>query len=547
MHLQHFGLSVNPFGISPRLDFLYKSGAFEESMAHLVYGLDNSEAIVMISGAIGTGKTMAVQSFLSYLGSRYLSALITNTCVDGRELLKLILDDLNVPFDAGADKSDLIIAFKRFLISTGHEGKRTVIVIDEAQNLAQEVLEEIRQLTNLGQGEEQPVQIILVGQPELEAIVQRPELAQLKQRIRVHYKLAPLTRQEIEEYVDHRMEVAGGKSGVFGAKALDLIYRQSGGVPRVVNTLCAEALLSAFVAGRQKVEIGDTGEQAAQADANEPAKPVVRADTALSPSRPMAGAAGEARHGMAVPRNARPTPVPVTNDRSGRKPQRGGGAWIAAALVVVAVVMLVVTGQMRAVWSRLPFGADGAGRNDGAAADLAEAPIADQVLTNVTVAPVAAESLRLAIVDTSAAAVENPRATAAAMPLDTTPASAARRPVSAPGAENTEHLPAATDAAVASVVGGGSAGDTLTDGGGHLIHVSSFRTAGQAAAVAQSFNDGGLVASVREQLVRDTLWYRVYLGPFGSHAEAVGVATRLRDEGTITYYKVVKLGAAEGL
>src|SRR5512145_2572914 len=144
MYLEHFGLTVSPFGISPRLDFLYKSGAFEESMAHLVYGLDSSEAIVMITGAIGTGKTMAVQSFLSYLGDRYMSALVTNTCVDGRELLKLILDDLGAPFDAGADKSDLLIAFKKFLIEAGREGKRIVIVIDEAQNLARGVLEEIR-------------------------------------------------------------------------------------------------------------------------------------------------------------------------------------------------------------------------------------------------------------------------------------------------------------------------------------------------------------------------------------------------------------------
>jgi type II secretory pathway predicted ATPase ExeA len=262
MFLPEFGLAMQPFGISPRLEFLYKSGAFEESIAHLVYGLDNSEAIVMITGAIGTGKTMAIQSFLSYLGDRYVSALVTNTSVDSKELLKLVLEDLGHQAAPGSDKSDLLIAFKNLLVATGREGKRIVIVIDEAQNLSREVLEEVRLLTNLGQGDEQPVQIILVGQPELETAVQRPDLAQLKQRIRVHYKLAPLSRSELQQYVDHRMTVAGGEAGVFTNGALDRVYSLSGGVPRVVNTLCGEALLSAYVAGRRKVEAVDLDEHA---------------------------------------------------------------------------------------------------------------------------------------------------------------------------------------------------------------------------------------------------------------------------------------------
>ncbi|MBK8019081.1 MAG: AAA family ATPase [Betaproteobacteria bacterium] len=152
MFLREFGLAVHPFGISPRLDFLYKSGAFEESIAHLVYGLDSNEAIIMITGAIGTGKTMAIQSFLSHLGDRYLTALVTNTSVDAKELLKLVLEDLGVPVEPGADKSDLLIAFKKFLIASGRDGKRLIVVIDEAQNLSREALEEIRLLTNLGQG-----------------------------------------------------------------------------------------------------------------------------------------------------------------------------------------------------------------------------------------------------------------------------------------------------------------------------------------------------------------------------------------------------------
>ncbi|MBK7048537.1 MAG: AAA family ATPase [bacterium] len=180
-------------------------------------------------------------------------------------MLKLILEDLDLTQPADADKSDLLIAFKHFLIATSRQGKRVVIVIDEAQNLSREVLEEVRLLTNLGQGQEQPVQIILVGQPELEATIERQDLAQLRQRIRVHCRLAPLDRRELEEYVNHRMKVAGGAAGSFSGASLDGIFRKSGGVPRVVNTLCDRALLSAFVAGRKRVDVADLDDGAGAA------------------------------------------------------------------------------------------------------------------------------------------------------------------------------------------------------------------------------------------------------------------------------------------
>lgn len=260
MYLEHFGLGVNPFSLSPKLDFLYKSGTFEESMAHLVFGLDNHEAIVLITGAIGTGKTMALQSFLTNLGPRFEFALITNTRVTAVELLKLVLEDLGVGLPIGADKSDLLILFKDYLHGAYLEGKMVLIVVDEAQNLAPEVLEEIRLLTNLGQGDIQPVQIILVGQPELEETVNRPDLAQIRQRIRVHYNLDPLTRSEAEEYLNHRMAVAGCKRHVFTSGAIDRIFKGSRGVPRLVNTMAGEALLAAFVAGHEMVQPGDIEE-----------------------------------------------------------------------------------------------------------------------------------------------------------------------------------------------------------------------------------------------------------------------------------------------
>jgi len=552
MYLEHFGLSLSPFGISPRLDFLYKSGAFEESMAHLVFGLDNSEAIVMITGAIGTGKTMAIQSFLSHLGDRYQSALITNTCVDGRELLKLILDDLGAPVDARADKSDLLIAFKKFLIAEGKEGKRIVIVVDEAQNLSREVLEEIRQLTNLGQGEEQPVQIILVGQPELEANIDRPDLAQLKQRIRVHYKLAPLTRRELEEYVDHRMVVAGARTGIFSARALDRIYQMSGGVPRVVNTLGIEALLSAFVAGRHKVEATDLDDQApAGAEsssrvaptpaATAPApKPVIEAGALpVRDPEPVAHSAksgGSERSDMAVRREVAAAPPRRAKEsapeRATKNSARGRNLAIAATVIVGVVVVMAATGRFDALWSRAPI----AGTSDDTAPPRST--------NRETPPPVEANEVEIAasVIDSSASL--KPAAT------DTTVvAHEAMQAVAEPETRKSpESPPIEPDIAAASAVHETAVSSVAPAADGeHFIHVSSFRTAAHAADVAAQFTKRGLLATVQQQTVRGSMWYRVYLGPYGTHDDAVRLANRLRDEGTITYYKVVLLGTEEGL
>ncbi len=257
MFLEKFNLSINPFGMTSGLDFLYRSTAFEESMAHLIYGLDNSEAIVLITGPIGSGKTMSLQSFLTNLGNHYLFALVTNTQVTHIELLKLILDDFGISLDPNWDKSDLLIAFKNFLIKARQEGQKVIVVIDEAQNLSCDVLEEVRLLTNLGQGAEQLVQLILVGQPELKELVNKPELAQLRQRIRVHYDVETLNHEEMVGYINHRMEVAGCAKEVFKPNALKKIFKNSGGIPRLVNTIAGDALLSAFVANHSMVEVAD--------------------------------------------------------------------------------------------------------------------------------------------------------------------------------------------------------------------------------------------------------------------------------------------------
>ncbi len=529
MYLEHFNLSVSPFGISPRLDFLYKSGAFEEGMAHLLYGLESREALVMITGAIGTGKTMAIQSFLSSLGDGYVSALVTNTTVDGRELLKLILDDLGAPIDRGADKSDLLIAFKQFMIDEGRQGRRIIIIIDEAQNLASGVLEEIRLLTNLGQGEDQPVQIILVGQPELAATVDRPDLAQLKQRIRVHCRLSPLSRRELEEYVDHRMRIAGGLPGTFSAAALDRIFAASGGVPRLVNTLCGDALLSAYVAGRRKVEGKDVeGGPASDAAAD------AHAERGSAPASPVTEAP---RPAMAV-RRVEPQETTVGSgetpgDEAGAEGARNGHRiQLAAAIAVLAVlVALTATGRLGPLWPKAPSGATPSG---AVTADVA----------------VIADATPDAAVDSSGARRDS--TAVATVRRDDPPASAT--PTSTPEEPALPAPPrpqAATAAAVPAAAAVPSAVDTVPASGTavadrFVIHICSFRTTDAAGVMAAKFTADGMPATVREQTVNDVVWYRVYLGPYGTHDDAVRLANRLRAEGKITYYQVTRLDSGTG-
>ena len=341
MYLEHFGLGINPFSLSPKLDFLYKSGTFKESMAHLFYGLDNKEAVVLITGAIGTGKTMALQSFLNNLGPRFEFALITNTRVTATELLKLILEDLGVGLISGADKSDLLILFKDYLHGASLAGKMVIIVVDEAQNLAPEVLEEIRLLTNLGQGENQPVQIILVGQPELDETVNRLDLAQIRQRIRVHYSLDPLTRQETEGYLNHRMSVAGCSRKVFTSDAIDRIYKVSRGVPRLVNTLAGDALLSAFVANREMVQPGDIEEgQDLRFETGSTPAPAPATDPVPAPSSQVQTSR------IKAPRKQGPPPPVVARRNSRSGVGRIVWTWILGALMVVVLGALYYVGAL---------------------------------------------------------------------------------------------------------------------------------------------------------------------------------------------------------
>ena len=507
MYLDHFGLTVNPFGLSPRLDFLYKSGAFEESMAHLLYGLDNSEAIILITGAIGTGKTMSINSFLSHLGGRFKFALITNTKVTAKELLKLVLEDLDVAFPAGCDKSDLLILFKGELLAARNRGQRILIVVDEAQNLDTDVLEEVRLLTNLGQGESQPVQIILAGQPELEEIINRPELAQLRQRIRVHYRLDALTRSEVEEYINHRMKIAGCAIPIFERKSLDRIFAASGGVPRVVNTMAGEALLSAFVDGRKQVREQDVEMPVSPGEA-----PEVPDWTHIAPALSSAKPTPDERPVAAPPvekaakkeSETKPAPMPEYGRRHHERRNGRSARQVAIWLLVGVSIIAGATYLYRS--GGLPFGP----------ARLKKISAAAQGIVPQA-APPAAEAV--------AAAPDEVPADAAVVAA-TPDSGAAGSDYAAMVAGNAaEAAPAVSSAAPL----------------GFAAHVCSFRDRARAESVVAELAGRHIAAFVSPHQVPNGRWFRVCLGPFALKDTALDAAKDYNSDAHSSYYKIIQV------
>ena len=254
MYQDHFGLHADPFSLSPSLRFLYRSQAHAETMAHLGYGLEQGEDIIMISGAIGTGKTLALQNLMAKVSRLFRQVLVNVTNVSYVEFLKLVLDEMGETWSEGADAADLLVIMKRRALAEHTEGRKILLVVDEAQNLDAETLEGVRLLTNLGQPDKQLFQIVLVGQPGLEEMVERLELAQLRQRIRVHYRLEPLSEKETAEYIDHRTSVAGAFQTLFTPAAVRRIHELSGGIPRLVNHLAGHAMLAAYVDEERRVD-----------------------------------------------------------------------------------------------------------------------------------------------------------------------------------------------------------------------------------------------------------------------------------------------------
>ncbi|QSA96905.1 ExeA family protein [Methylococcus sp. EFPC2] len=254
MYVQHFNLSTEPFSIAPNPRCLYLSPQHREALAHLIYGIGAGGGFVALTGEVGTGKTTLCRCLLEQLPADVDIALIFNPRLNARELLASICDELGIPHPEHRASIKLLIdRLNQHLLAAHARGRRTVVLIDEAQNLSHDVLEQIRLLTNLETNEFKLLQIILVGQPELKQLLERPNLRQLSQRITARYHLRPLSFREMRAYIDHRIAVSGGKGGLFSPLALLAIYRLSGGIPRLINLICDRALLGAYALGKKGV------------------------------------------------------------------------------------------------------------------------------------------------------------------------------------------------------------------------------------------------------------------------------------------------------
>jgi general secretion pathway protein A len=247
MYCDYYGFREKPFNITPDPGFVFLSAQHKEAFAHLLYGIDNHVGFIALTGEIGAGKTTVIRTLLGQLASdRYRTALIFNPCLSSLGLMQSINREYGLS-GSQSDPAGLLQELNLFLLAENAAGRTVVLVIDEAQNLEPQVLEQVRLISNLETERNKLIQIILVGQPELREILQRPELRQLAQRVGVNYHLRPMDFEDTQEYVAHRLEVAGRRDhALFSAGALRRIFRYSGGLPRLINLACDRSLLAGY-------------------------------------------------------------------------------------------------------------------------------------------------------------------------------------------------------------------------------------------------------------------------------------------------------------
>ena len=244
MYTEYYGLNEKPFLIVPNPAYLYMSSKHQNALTYLEYGLSEGTGFILLTGEIGIGKTTLVRHMLNQIESEMDVAVIFNTNINAQQLLGIILNEFEL--DPAEAKSESLEILFRFLIKRYSEEKRVLLIIDEAQNLSDEVLEEVRMLSNLQSDNQILLQILLVGQPELKERLNASGLAQLAQRITVNYHLTALTRDETLAYIAYRLAKAGGRPDLFTDEAVDTIYAASGGIPRIINQLCDTALVYGF-------------------------------------------------------------------------------------------------------------------------------------------------------------------------------------------------------------------------------------------------------------------------------------------------------------
>ena len=256
MYKEYFDLRELPFSIAPDPRYLYMSDKHREALAHLVYGIQSDGGFVLLTGEVGTGKTTICRCLLEQVPENSDIAFILNPKLSVEELLATLCDELGIQYPEGNTSVKVFVdRINAYLLEAHSRGRKTVLIIEEAQNLSADVLEQLRLLTNLETNECKLLQVMLLGQPELKEMLSRPELRQLAQRITARYHLESLSKQEVAAYVNHRLAVAGTRSQLFPPATVDRLFRLSRGVPRLINLLCDRALLGAYVQGKNHVDI----------------------------------------------------------------------------------------------------------------------------------------------------------------------------------------------------------------------------------------------------------------------------------------------------
>jgi general secretion pathway protein A len=264
MYLTFYGLKEKPFNSTPDPKFLYLTPGHREALAQLVYSVQENRGFLVLTGEVGTGKTTLLQAFLQRLNGKAAVASVFNSTLPFEGLLEYMLEELRVPTPAGSPAQRLL-ALRRFLLDRRRAGQNTVLILDEAQNLDAATLEQIRLLSNFETPTEKLLQILLVGQPELRAKLNRPELRQLAQRIELQCSLPPLSREQIRDYIQTRLRVAGARDlELFSGQAQTRIAAYSRGIPRRVNILCDHCLVVGYADQRRRIEV-DIVDQAIEA------------------------------------------------------------------------------------------------------------------------------------------------------------------------------------------------------------------------------------------------------------------------------------------
>ena len=254
MYKDYFGLSELPFSIAPDPNYLYLGDKHREALAHLIYGVGDQGGFVVLTGEVGTGKTTICRTVLQQLPDNANIAFIINPRQSVNQLLQSIFSELSIPYRQGMTSKDMIDRFNGYLLGAHAEGRNTILIIDEAQNLSVDILEQLRLLTNLETNEKKLLQRVLLGQPELNDLLDKKELRQLAQRVTARYHLPPLSKNEVAEYIRHRLSVANCGAELFSMPSINRIFKLSAGVPRLINVICDRSLLGVYATNQSVVD-----------------------------------------------------------------------------------------------------------------------------------------------------------------------------------------------------------------------------------------------------------------------------------------------------